>query len=82
MKRFVNDLYDYDYTEVQAEDNEEESGENEKVDMKITGEENATNENNENVIEIDTLFMYPFLFQIVLDLEKMFFIDNFPKINR
>ena len=70
MKRFVIDLYDYDYTEVQAEDNEEESGENEKVDMKITGEENATNENNENVIEIDTLFMYPFLFQIVLDLEK------------
>ena len=73
MKRFVNDLYDYDYTEVQAEDNEEESGENEKVDMKITGEENATNENNENVIEIDTLFMYPFLFQIVLDLEKNVF---------
>ena len=73
MKRFVNDLYDYDYTEVQAEDNEEESGENEKVDMKITGEENATNENNENVIEIDALFMYPFLFQIVLDLEKNVF---------
>ena len=73
MKRFVNDLYDYDYTEVQAEDNEEESGENEKVDMNITGEENATNENNENVIEIDTLFMYPFLFQIVLDLEKNVF---------
>ena len=73
MKRFVNDLYDYDYTEVQAEDNEEESGENEKVNMKITGEENATNENNENVIEIDTLFMYPFLFQIVLDLEKNVF---------
>ena len=73
MKRFVNNLYDYDYTEVQAEDNEEESGENEKVDMKITGEENATNENNENVIEIDTLFMYPFLFQIVLDLEKNVF---------
>ena len=73
MKRFVNDLYHYDYTEVQAEDNEEESGENEKVDMKITGEENATNENNENVIEIDTLFMYPFLFQIVLDLEKNVF---------
>ena len=73
MKRFVNDLYDYDYTEVQAENNEEESGDNEKVDMKITGEVNATNENNENVIEIDTLFMYPFLFQIVLDLEKNVF---------
>ena len=73
MKRFVNDLYDYDYTEVQAENNEEESGDNEKVDMKITGEVNATNENNENVIEIDTLFMYPFLFQIVLDLEKKCF---------
>ena len=73
VKRFVNDLYDYDYTEVQAENNEEESGDNEKVDMKITGEVNATNENNENVIEIDTLFMYPFLFQIVLDLEKNVF---------
>ena len=73
MKRFVNDLYDYNYTEVQAENNEEESGDNEKVDMKITGEANATNENNENVIEIDTLFMYPFLFQIVLDLEKNVF---------
>ena len=73
MKRFVNDLYDYNYTEVQAENNEEESGDNEKVDMKITGGVNATNENNENVIEIDTLFMYPFLFQIVLDLEKNVF---------
>ena len=73
MKRFVNDLYHYDYPEVQAEKNEEESGDNEKVDMKITGEEKATNENNKNVIEIDTLFMYPFLFQIVLDLEKNVF---------
>ena len=33
--------------------NEEESGEDEKIDIKLTGEENATNENYENVIEID-----------------------------
>ena len=63
MKRFVNDLYDYDYTGEQAENNEEESGEDEEIDIKSTGEENTTNENNENVIEIDLLFMYPFLFQ-------------------
>ena len=34
------------------------------VMMKLAGEENATSENDKNVIEIDLLFMYPFLFQI------------------
>ena len=70
IKSFVNDLYDYNYIGEQAENNEEESGDDEEVDMKLIGEENATNENNENVIEIDLLFMYPFSFQIVLDLKK------------
>ena len=70
MKSFVNDLYDYDYIGEQAENTEEESGDDEEVDMKLIGEENATNENNENVIEIDLLFMYPFSFQVVLDLKK------------
>ena len=79
MKSFVNDLYDYDYTGEQAENNEEESGDDEEVDIKLKGERNATNENNENVIEID----YPFLLQIVFDLKKkMFFINNFPKISQ
>ena len=50
MKSFVNDLYDYDYTGEQAESNEEESGDDEEINRKLTGEENAT---NENVIEID-----------------------------
>ena len=53
MKSFVNDLYDYDYTGEQAKSNEEESGDDEKIAIKLTGEENAANENNENVIEID-----------------------------
>ena len=83
MKIFVNDLYDYDYIGGQAENNEEESGDDEEVDMKLIGEENATNENNENVIEIDLLFMYPFSFQIVLDLKKKkIFINDFPKISQ
>ena len=83
MKIFVNDLYDYDYIGEQAENNEEESGDDEEVDMKLIGEENATNENNENVIEIDLLFMYPFSFQIVLDLKKKkIFINDFPKISQ
>ena len=30
--------------------------------------ENATNENNENIIEIEQLIMYIFLFQVALDL--------------
>ena len=53
MKSFVNDLYDYNYTGEQAEINEEESGDDEEIDTKLTGEENATNENNKSVIEID-----------------------------
>ena len=53
MKSFVNDLNDYDYIGQQAENNEEESSDDEEIDIKLTEEENATNENNENVIEID-----------------------------
>ena len=80
MKSFVNNLYDNDYTGEQAEYNEEQNGDNEEIDIKINGEGNATNENNENVIEIE----YPFLFQIVFDLnkKKKFFINNFPKISQ
>ena len=37
MKRFVNDLYDYDYTGEQAENNEEGNGDNEEIDLKLTG---------------------------------------------
>ena len=70
MKSFVNDLYDYIYTGEQAENNKDESGDDEGIYIKLIGDENATNANNENVIEIDWLFMCPFLFQIVLDLEK------------
>ena len=62
-------IYDNNYTEEKAENNEEQSGD-EKIDVKIPGEENATNEKNKNVIEIDYVFMHPFLFQIVLDLKK------------
>ena len=45
--------YDYDYTRKQAENNEEESGDDEQIGIKLTGEENATNKSIENVIEID-----------------------------
>ena len=69
MKSFVNDFYDNDFTGKQAENNEEESGDDEEIDIKLKGEGNATNENNENVIEID----YPFLFQLVLGLKKNVF---------
>ena len=37
MKRFVNDLYDYNYTGEQAENNEEGNGDNEEIDIKLTG---------------------------------------------
>ena len=37
MKRFVNDLCDYDYTGEQAENNEEGNGDNEEIDLKLTG---------------------------------------------
>ena len=48
MKSCFNGLYDYDYTGKQAENNEEASGDDEKIDVKLTGEENATHENNES----------------------------------
>ena len=53
MRSFVNDLYDYEYTWEQAENNQEESGGNEEIYVKLTGQENVINENNENVTEID-----------------------------
>ena len=53
MKSFVNDLYEYDYTGEQAEHNEEESSDDEETDIQITVGENATNEDNKNVIETD-----------------------------
>ena len=49
---FFNELYDYDYTRELIKNNEEKSGEDEEIDIKLTGEENATNKNNENVTEI------------------------------
>ena len=73
MKSFVNDLYDYAYAGEQAENNDKECGDNEQIDIQLTEEDNTTNENNENVIKIDLLFVYPFLFKIVLDLEKKCF---------
>ena len=53
MKSFVSDLYEYDHTGEQVKNHEEESSHNEETDIQITVEENATNENNKNVIEID-----------------------------
>ena len=53
MQSFVNDLYEYDYNGEQAKNNEEESSDGEEIDNQITVEENATHENNKNVIEID-----------------------------
>ena len=53
MRDFVSDLYDYNYNEAQPENKKEESDDDEVIDIKLKGEENATNENNENVIEID-----------------------------
>ena len=53
MKKCFSDLYNYDYTGQRVENNEEESGDNEKFYIKLIGEENVTNKNNENVIEID-----------------------------
>ena len=50
---FANDLYQYDHTEEQTKNNEEESSDDEEIDFQITVEENVTNENNKNVIEID-----------------------------
>ena len=39
--------------ESRQKNNEEESSDDEEIDIQITVEENATNENNKNVIEID-----------------------------
>ena len=46
MKSFINDLYDYDYTAEQVENDEKKCGDNEEIDTKLTVEENAANENN------------------------------------
>ena len=80
MKSFVNDLYEYDYTGEQTKNNEEESSDDEEIDIQITAEENAANENNKNVIEM-TNCLCIFLFQIALDFKKKkcFFI-NFSKL--
>ena len=53
MKCFLTDLYDYNYTGEQAENNQEESGDDEEINIKLTGEENAINEIYENIIERD-----------------------------
>ena len=53
MNNFASDLYECDYTGEQAKNNEEESSDDEEIDIKITVEENRTNKNNKNVIEID-----------------------------
>ena len=42
------------------EGREEENSDDEEIDKKLTWEENATNENNENVIEIEELPTYLF----------------------
>ena len=78
---FFNELYDYDYTGELIKNNEEESGEDEEIDIKLTGEENATNKNNENITEIGQLFLYPFLFEIAIDLKNknVFHLIDFPK---
>ena len=49
--------------ESRQKNNEEESSDNEEIDIQITIEENATNENNKNVIEIYQLFMYIFIWK-------------------
>ena len=51
MESFVNDLYDYAYTGKQAENNDEESGDDEEIDIKLTGEENATNGNTKILLK-------------------------------
>ena len=59
MKSCFNDLYNYDYTGEQAENNEEESGDDEKIDVKLTGEENATTK----VIEMTNYLCIHFYFK-------------------
>ena len=63
MRDFVSDLYDYNYNGAQPGNNEEDSDGDEEIDIKLKGEENATNENNENVIESRLIVYYTFLFQ-------------------
>ena len=43
MKSFVNYLYEYDHTGKQEKNNEEESSDDEQIDIQITIQENATN---------------------------------------
>ena len=75
-------IYDNNYTQEKAENNEEQSGDK-KIGVKIHGEENATNEKSKNVIEIDYLFMHSFLSQIVLDLKKKkIFSNSFSRISQ
>ena len=62
MKSFIKYLYDYAYTGEQAENNDEESGEDEEIDVKLTGEKNPTNDSNGHVIEIDLLFVFVSIF--------------------
>ena len=51
--KLINDLFDYEYTGQEAENNKEQSGDDKEINIKLTGEENAKNKNNENVIDID-----------------------------
>ena len=53
MGDIVIDLYDYNDNGAQPENNEEKSDDDEEIDIKLKGEEKVTNEDNENVIEID-----------------------------
>ena len=78
---FFNELYDYDYTRELIKNNEEKSGEDEEIDIKLTGEENATNKNNENITEIGQLFLYPFLLEIANHSKNknVFHLIDFPK---
>ena len=49
--KLINDLCDYGYTGEEAENNKEESGDDKEINIKLTGEENVKNKNNENVID-------------------------------
>ena len=62
MKSFVNDLYNCDYTVQKIENNEKESGDDEGINVELTGEQNATNENNKNVTKQTTVIVYVSIF--------------------
>ena len=79
MKSFINDLYDHDYTGEQAVNNEEESGDDEEINIKLKGEGNATNENNEKCYRNR---LSAFISNSTWFEKKMFFINNFPKISQ